>query len=223
MIEIVADRKCCRRLAHRSRPCRRHQRVRHDEFMLGVANDEYRAAGQADDALGDAAHHQVRHPAAAMRAHDDQVDAGLLRVVHDRQGRRVRGEDDLAEPAAGPDRCRSGVRRAACAPSPRPPVAASAAWPCTPRPRTSATRRRRRRAGRRWTRRSCGRAPARSSARHPPPRRNPWNQNLLERNHELTLQHQSEHDLCHERIAELRMHGGWMPSAGADSRRSAVG
>src|SRR3989442_1167698 len=48
-----------------------------NEFVFRVANGQHRAGGLADDFLGDTAQEHVYQPTVAVRAHDDQLDAGF--------------------------------------------------------------------------------------------------------------------------------------------------
>ena len=52
----------------------RDEGVRQDEFVFRMADRQHRTRRRPDDALGDAAHQQMRHGAAAVRAHHDEVD-----------------------------------------------------------------------------------------------------------------------------------------------------
>ena len=61
------------------------KRVGQNELVFGMPHGEHRARREAHDLLGDAAHHQVCHGAAAMGAHDDDVDVCQLRLAGDFQ------------------------------------------------------------------------------------------------------------------------------------------
>src|SRR5262249_18509018 len=68
-------------------------RIRHDELVLIRTHDANGTGCVPHDGLGHTAHQQMRHRAAAMRAHDDEVHVGLLRVFDDRVGRVRRHSD----------------------------------------------------------------------------------------------------------------------------------
>ena len=92
VVEVVADGQDSGWFAHGSGLGRSDQRIRHDELVFRVADDEHRTARQAHHPFRDATHEEVRHRAAAVRPHDDEVGAGVLREIHDRHRRGVRSD-----------------------------------------------------------------------------------------------------------------------------------
>src|SRR6185312_16899694 len=83
--------------AHRR--CDADERIGMHEVAFGLPYGEDGAAGKTDDAFGDAAHEEVAERAAAVRAHHDQIDLVVVRVVDDREGGR-RGRHDRGHGAS---------------------------------------------------------------------------------------------------------------------------
>lgn len=61
-----------------------------------------RARCSPHDPFGDTAHQQMRHRAAAVGAHDNDIRVHLSREVDDRQRRRVRGQQYGPASQVGP-------------------------------------------------------------------------------------------------------------------------
>src|SRR6478735_2469160 len=59
-------------------------RVRRNEIALVRVHGQHRTWRRADDTLGDAAHQEMLHGAAPVRAGDDQIDRVRLGVLDDR-------------------------------------------------------------------------------------------------------------------------------------------
>src|SRR6056297_748990 len=69
-----------------------------------LVRDQDRSLRQPDDALGDAAVHEVRHAGTSVRAHHDQVGAPALGLRQDRLDRRPDPHDGgLVRPGDGPE------------------------------------------------------------------------------------------------------------------------
>src|SRR5438093_12932743 len=77
-----------------SGPRHRNERIRSDELSLRMPDGQDRAWRHTHDTLGDAAHQHVCDGAAAMSAHDHDVDFGVASVVDDRGGRIIRFENN---------------------------------------------------------------------------------------------------------------------------------